>query len=87
MNEHRSLVTDELAVARNFAETWADLLLSLPDCYECTLTCAEANSAVEFLTVFGFSGFANALAGAHASYDEPGDEHYNGKAADDADHS
>jgi hypothetical protein len=67
-----------VTAAAYFAETWAELLESLPDSYDCHLNCPEANAAVEFLTAFGFKTAAGELAKAHAAHDTPEDQHYQG---------
>lgn len=64
------------AAAAEFAETWAGLLISLPDAYGCHLTCGEAEAAHKFLAAHGYDDTAAELLAAHAAHDEPGDEHY-----------
>ncbi len=61
--------------ARIFVMVWAELLVSLPDDYDCHLNCSEADAAVELLRVFGYTGSADELARAHAEHDDPGDGH------------
>ena len=63
---------------RHFAETWAELLTSLPDNYECHMTCAEANAAADLYRALGDDDTAAAILGAHADHDEEGDQHYHG---------
>lgn len=59
----------------SFLGTWADLLASLPDDYDCHLTCVEADTAVGLLQAFGFDGTAAELLQAHAEHDDEGDQH------------
>jgi hypothetical protein len=66
----------QLDIARTFAETWADLLTSLPDDYTCHLNCAEADTAAELLRAFGYEETAASLIRAHAEHDEPGETHH-----------
>lgn len=70
----------EAYVVRYFAETWAELLTSLPDSYDCHMTCAEANAAADLYRAIGDEGTARAIVAAHAEHDEDGDQHWRGDA-------
>lgn len=65
--------------ARLFADTWLELFLSLPDDYDCTMTCLEADRAADLYRALGDEGTAEQIVKAHAAHDEPGDGHYQGE--------
>jgi hypothetical protein len=57
-------------VASEFAATWAELLWSLPDNYDCHMTCTEANTAADLLRALGRDIDADAIIAAHAEHDD-----------------
>lgn len=59
-----------------FADMWGELIPELPDNYDCRLTCAEANVAADFFEAVGMPKVADSVIGAHAEYDQEGEEHY-----------
>jgi hypothetical protein len=70
-------VTAELAtlralrvVASEFAATWAELLWSMPDNYDCHMTCTEANAAADLYRALGRDIDADAIVKAHMEHDE-----------------
>lgn len=65
-----------------FADVWAQLIVVLPDDYECHLTCTEADAAAEFLAGHGYPETASVVLEAHARHDVEGDAHYR-KGAED----
>jgi cell division septum initiation protein DivIVA len=73
--QDRSEIED---AARYFADTWSELLPSLPDSYGCELTCGEANAAADLYRSLSDDATAAAILAAHGAYDEEGDEHYHG---------
>ena len=64
--------------ARQFADTWAELLTGMPDSYGCTLTCVEAETAATLFRALGDEPTAVQIIEAHAAYDDEGDQHYQG---------
>lgn len=57
------------AVASDFAATWAELLWSLPDSYECHMNCPEANAAADLFRALGRDADADAIIAAHIEHD------------------
>lgn len=66
------------SVAKYFADTWSELLIDLPDSYDCHMNCGEANAAADLYRALGDNGTAAAIIRAHAEHDEEGDEHWKG---------
>jgi len=71
-------VSDLENAARAFADTWLELLLSLPDDYTCHMACAEANAAARLYREAGRPGDAEAIIAVHAEHDMEGDDHWQG---------
>ena len=67
---------EKLAAVEHFAGIWRDTFPELPDAYDCTYTCAEANAAAGLYEALGDHGTAVAIIAAHAAYDDDSDEHY-----------
>lgn len=65
-----------MGIVEHFAATWRELMIEMPDTYNCTYTCAEANAAVELYLALGDTTAARAILSAHAAYDDGGDQHY-----------
>lgn len=57
-------------VVDHFAETWAELMVTLPDDYGCEMNCAEANAAAALFRALGDNGTANAIIAAHVATDD-----------------
>lgn len=64
--------------ARDFVRAWGELATSLPDDYECHMTCTEADTLAELFAVLGETQTAASIIFNHAAHDEPGDTHYQG---------
>lgn len=56
--------------ARYFAETWAGLLISMPDDYTCHMTCGEAEAAAGLYRALGYDDTAQAIVAAHMEHDD-----------------
>lgn len=65
--------------ARNFADTWYELLVAMPDEYNCEMNCAEANAAADLYRSLGLDDAAAVILAAHAAHDVEGDQHYVGQ--------
>ncbi|OII61197.1 hypothetical protein BJP40_06630 [Streptomyces sp. CC53] len=65
-----------VAAARNFVDTWAELAQFLPNDYDCTMQCAEADALAELFRAFGKGAIADEILSAHAEHDGPDDPHY-----------
>ncbi len=74
-----SVTAARLDAASRFAETWAELLMALPDDYDCHMTCTEADAAAALLSAFGDEGAAQQVLAGHAAHDDEGDAHYQGE--------
>lgn len=57
-------------VVGHFAGEWAGLLTTLPDDYDCEMTCAEANAAAGLYRALGDDATAQAVITAHAEHDD-----------------
>ncbi|MCZ4119056.1 hypothetical protein [Streptomyces sp. H39-S7] len=55
--------------AAAFVESWAYLGPSLPDDYECTLNCEEAETLAALFDAFGYVTTAEAIIDRHSEYD------------------
>lgn len=68
-----SAAVREAYVVRYFAETWAELITSLPDSYGCEMNCAEANAAADLYRAIGDEGTAQSIIAAHKEHDDDQD--------------
>ncbi|MFE0775712.1 hypothetical protein [Streptomyces sp. NPDC058861] len=64
----------KLNAAAELAERWQHLAPSLPDDYECHMTCGEADSMADLLDAFGYIGAAEYLREVHADHDDDCDD-------------
>lgn len=71
--------TEQMRAIEYFAETWRELILDLPDNYDCHMNCTEVNAVADFYRALGDEAAAKAILNAHAQYDEEGDQHYTGR--------
>ena len=58
------------AAAVDFADIWAELLVSMPDDYGCEMNCAEAEAVAGLYRVLGNDNTARAVIAAHAAHDD-----------------
>lgn len=58
------------ASAVHFADTWAELLVAMPDDYGCEMNCAEANAVAGLFRVLGNDVTADAIVAAHMAHDD-----------------
>lgn len=68
-----------LSAVTAFAKWWKHLVPSLPDDYDCRMTCEEADTAAGLFRALGDDDTAASILSAHSIYDMPGDSHYQGK--------
>jgi hypothetical protein len=64
--------------AERFVAVWLEtgLASELIGGYDCTLTCAEADTFAALFATHGHPGTAEWIVEAHTEHDEPGDERY-----------
>jgi hypothetical protein len=72
---------DVAAAAAYFAETWAELITLMPDEYDCTMQCGEAEAAAGLYRALGDGKTAEEVLDAHAAHDTEEDSHYERGAA------
>lgn len=65
-----------LQAAEKFTSVWWELLGTLPDHYNCYMTCTEAEVAATLLRAFGQDESADHVMEGHAEDDECGERHH-----------